>query len=776
MALAAVDCHKEPMNTMTRSLPAANLFRSLASTLPLLVALSRVDAGFDVPVAVPPGATAVITLAITVTDGVDSETDVDSILVAMDGNGRFTISPNQPPHNGVVIQEGRFGFSGGTLRYDLFCSPIFGCVPVTVNLAGLSATLVAPSQATIIPSGRADFGTTWRVRGDYTITSPFSSSAGALDVNSLSPFGGTFAIGGGAMQVSQLTIGAIDSQTTVDALPGLTFLLHTEVAFGNTTMVGTYSPPPPDSCGTGANCGLEHQGPGCNDINCCSAVCAADPSCCASDWDVLCVNQAAVLCGIAPEHDNCAAPKRLGFGRIPFTTRNCNTDGPLLITECSDVQTGGAFTNDVWFVCTAPFDNGIAVSTCGHAGFDTRLAVYDACNGMLLACGDDAFGCPGGTSRTAFQGVAGESYLIRVGGKNVWGDGEIDLSLVDITQPWPTTVAATWPASAGGNGHAYAVVSFPSPTPFAEVADRATELGGYLATITSEAELSFVRSGVQIPTFGGSTALGLVQGAGAEPAGGWAWITGEPLVWTNWSVGEPNDAGGEDFASIYPDGSWNDQGELFGYALVEFDVPPSLQERTWSVDEGGTGQRYRSVIAPMHVTWQQAAAAAEAIGGTLAVLETPEEANWVFREMVSFPALWSMTPYNGGPWVGLRKDVGSPAWTWLGGSPLVWNPWTPGEPSGFGDVACFYSFQSGPRIGLDDTWAQNQRRGFIVELPAQAACPADLDDDGQVSGSDLARVLGAWGACSACPTDLTGDGLVSGADLAVVLGSWGDCP
>jgi len=47
--------------------------------------------------------------------------------------------------------------------------------------------------------------------------------------------------------------------------------------------------------------------------------------------------------------------------------------------------------------------------------------------------------------------------------------------------------------------------------------------------------------------------------------------------------------------------------------------------------------------------------------------------------------------------------------------------------------------------------------------------------DGQVSGSDLARVLGAWGACGACPMDLTGDGLVSGADLAVMLGSWGAC-
>lgn len=764
------------MKRILRSMWPLRRAGGLASASLLFVPASMALAGFDVPVAVPPGATATITLAITVTDGVDSETDVDSIVVAVDGTGRFTISPNQPPHDGAVIQEGRFGFGGGALQYELFCSPVFGCIPVTVNLAGLSATLVAPSQATIIPSGRADFGTTWRVQGDYTITSPLSSSAGAIDVNSPSPFGGTFAIGGGSMQVSQLTIGAIDSQTTVDSLPGVTFLLHTEVAFGNTTMVGTYSPPPPNGCGTGANCGLEHPGPGCNDVACCSSVCAADPSCCASDWDALCVNQAAALCGIAPEYDNCGSPRPLPFGRFPFTTRNCNTDGPLLITECQDPQTGGALTNDAWFICTAPFDNGIAVSTCGHAGFDTRLAVYDACNGTLLACGDDSFGCSGGTSRTAFQGIGGQSYLIRVSGKNASGDGEIDLSLVDVTSPWPTKVAATWPVSAGGNGHSYAVVSFPSPTPFAQAADRASELGGHLATITSPAELAFVRSGVQIPALGGSTAFGLVQGAGPEPAGGWGWITGEPLVWTNWNVGEPNDAGGEDYASIYPDGTWNDQGELFSYALVEFDATPSLQDRTWTVDEGGAGQRYRSVISPMRVTWEQAAAAAEAIGGTLAVLETPAEAEWVFRELVSFPALWSMTPYNGGPWVGLRKNGGSGPWTWLGGSPLAWNPWNPGEPSGFGDAACFYSFQSGPGIGFDDTWTGNQRRGFIVELPPKPSCPADLDGNGMVGGSDLAQVLGAWGACSGCVMDINGDGVVAGSDLAIVLGSWGACP
>jgi formylglycine-generating enzyme required for sulfatase activity len=58
-------------------------------------------------------------------------------------------------------------------------------------------------------------------------------------------------------------------------------------------------------------------------------------------------------------------------------------------------------------------------------------------------------------------------------------------------------------------------------------------------------------------------------------------------------------------------------------------------------------------------------------------------------------------------------------------------------------------------------------------------CTADLDGDGQVSGSDLAEILLGYGTCppagARCPSDLDGDGQVSGADIAEMLLSWGPC-
>jgi predicted outer membrane repeat protein len=52
--------------------------------------------------------------------------------------------------------------------------------------------------------------------------------------------------------------------------------------------------------------------------------------------------------------------------------------------------------------------------------------------------------------------------------------------------------------------------------------------------------------------------------------------------------------------------------------------------------------------------------------------------------------------------------------------------------------------------------------------------PADLDGNGLVDGSDLAKLLGNWGPCTGvnCVADVNGDGTVDGGDLSILLGSW----
>lgn len=145
------------------------------------------------------------------------------------------------------------------------------------------------------------------------------------------------------------------------------------------------------------------------------------------------------------------------------------------------------------------------------------------------------------------------------------------------------------------NGHYYAVINQVTSWQQAKVlAEGMVFMGvrGHLATITSEAENTFVTTKL------GDTAgawLGGQQLPGSlEPAGGWQWITGEPWAYTKWDDGEPNNnyAGRcctwgtsndttEEVLHYHHNGThWNDLPAYSGIVtprfVVEWDVPPPV--------------------------------------------------------------------------------------------------------------------------------------------------------------------------------------------------------
>ena len=111
------------------------------------------------------------------------------------------------------------------------------------------------------------------------------------------------------------------------------------------------------------------------------------------------------------------------------------------------------------------------------------------------------------------------------------------------------------------NGHRYTLVSTQY---WHEAEAQAVALGGHLASINTQQENDWVYNVVVDPITDLSVWIGLYQEPGSpEPAGGWKWLSGEPLVYTNWNDGEPNNGGGvEHFGEFfYQTGKWNDTSD-----------------------------------------------------------------------------------------------------------------------------------------------------------------------------------------------------------------------
>lgn len=163
-------------------------------------------------------------------------------------------------------------------------------------------------------------------------------------------------------------------------------------------------------------------------------------------------------------------------------------------------------------------------------------------------------------------------------------------------------VAGTTPALAdyawiqwtgqGSNGHWYARTEVPLFWNDAEAA--AVAAGGHLVSISSEAENNFVYTTFVVPLNRGHW-IGFTDQA---VEGTWEWSSGEPVTFTKWIPGEPNNAStlptGEDHAIMAPStsthpGWWADANGTSinvgseAYAVIEVPEPATL----WLLAAGG---------------------------------------------------------------------------------------------------------------------------------------------------------------------------------------------
>jgi len=182
----------------------------------------------------------------------------------------------------------------------------------------------------------------------------------------------------------------------------------------------------------GAGCPADGTAVACNDDTCdlSSLIQFAVQSGSVYTLQVGCFSEAAGLGSIqigisgsgGAANDDCANAEAItGEGVFPYDNALATTEG--ITPSCVAV---GA---DVWFAWTSPGTYDVEVSTCGHTGLDTVLAVYDGapCNGAAeLSCNDDSCNYQ---SEVIFSAVTGATYWFQVANwqDSIAGPGAIEV-------------------------------------------------------------------------------------------------------------------------------------------------------------------------------------------------------------------------------------------------------------------------------------------------------------------------------------------------------------
>lgn len=208
-------------------------------------------------------------------------------------------------------------------------------------------------------------------------------------------------------------------------------------------------------------------------------------------------------------------------------------------------------------------------------------------------------------------------------------------------------------------------------------------------------------------------------------------------------------------------------------AVLIWGVSATAAPVVWSTASGGNGHAYEVVAVPGTISWDNARAGAQTLGGDLASITSAAENAFVFRLTDSTDYWWD---YDGhitmGPWLGGFQPLGSPepggGWEWVTGEPFAYTNWAPAQPSNTSgeDRLHFFVGEVGGLRG--PTWNDVQNNGgalpkaYVVEygLPLRG----DVNADGRVDALDLLAVRRHLGEHVA-PWDVNRDGRVNAADL-----------
>ncbi len=155
------------------------------------------------------------------------------------------------------------------------------------------------------------------------------------------------------------------------------------------------------------------------------------------------------------------------------------------------------------------------------------------------------------------------------------------LCTVPVNYPLPTAIdncgsCLTAPAIAGFvslgiyQGSAYYLSN--ASVPFATAVASAVGVGGVISSIGSAGENSFIRNAATA-VGAGSYMIGFTD---QTIEGTFVWSNGQPVTYTNWYSGEPNNVNNEDYTQVYTNGAWNDMSGISRFVIEVICTPVAL--------------------------------------------------------------------------------------------------------------------------------------------------------------------------------------------------------
>lgn len=609
------------------------------------------------------------------------------------------------------------------------------------------------------------------------------------------------------------------------------------------------------SCGgaDAGSCYAVHPGNGCDVLTCCNAVCNNDPSCCTTGWDQGCVDLAISACataGVSGVVINPANGHRYqlvspaGWNDYVSFAAGSNFGGtfgcPLTVSDAFENQWVRCYLASNVLGIAGPTDLFISEYQEGNVASNRYIELYNGTTGSVdLTAGDyklliyaDGSATATGTFPLAGTVPSGGTWVVapsNVANATILAAAD---QLLDPTFAWNGNDAIALVKGAGNTPlDVFGQIGFNPGTQWGSGAtatanntlhrnvdvcagdpngsdafDPALQWDGIGTTDTSDIGMHVASCSGPFSVWTGFNDV--------ATEGNFVWWCAEPVNYTNWLPGEPNNGGNSDFTELLGDsGQWRDRGNAaLEYGVTEFEfivcgtggscfathAAPGCNnesccqtvcfidnfccDTSWDsacVNEANglcsppvlagpifnpaTGHHYYLLDKG---AWSEAQEAAQGLNGYLATIGDAAENAWVLANVSRFDGNMTRVCF-----LGFNDQLVEGTFQWLDHAPATYTNWSAGEPNNSGGIEHF------AQMFTDGTWNDNDNTGAagfttfaIVEVP----CLGDFDGNGMVDGGDLGTLLGFWGT-SDKTTDLNHDGIVNGADLGLLLGGWGPC-